>query len=293
MRRLIRQTTLTAALLLTLTPSADAAGPLPTASINEQGRAIAQQSAVIDVPAGSTVVVQKIVLQPGFSGLWPATVGDTVIMANHGTVATSPGCAGRELWEAGRVYLRRPGSGPADLLIENDGDEAAELVVIFFNARAGDSGDVPAIAATADGCAPRNTFSATELSRVVNHAHDTLEMEAGTQLVVQQFLVEPGFNFFWHKHPGPSMALQKAGTITEYKGCDDTRLWEPGYGYIHTPGHHGHDQMTAKNEGQETADLLVLWFNVPAWHPAPLVPRNVEPPPDGCPTASLVSSNRP
>lgn len=289
MRRLIRQITLAAALLLTFTPSADAAGPLPTASIDEQGRAIAQQSAVIDVPAGSTVVVQKIVLQPGFSGLWPATVGDTVILTRRGTVATSPGCAGQELWEAGRVYLRRPGSGPADLLVKNDGTEAAELIVTFFNPPPGQTGAAaPAVEPSAAGCAPRNTYTATELSRVVNHAHDTLEMEAGTQLVVQQFFVEPGFNFFWHKHPGPSMALQKAGTITEYKGCDDTRLWQPGYGYIHTPGHHGHDQMTAKNEGRDTADLVVLWFNVPAWHPAPLVPRNVEPPPSGCPTASLV-----
>jgi hypothetical protein len=81
--------------------------------------------------------------------------------------------------------------------------------------------------------------------------------------------------------------LQKTGTVTEYTSCTEQERWEPGYAYIHTPGHHGQHQETAKNEGKDTAVFDVIFFNVWDWHPAPLVPRDVQPPPAECPTASL------
>jgi hypothetical protein len=281
MRRLLVPSILTMALITTFAPNANGAGPLPIATVNEEGRVVAHKSAVIDVPAGSLIVVQKLVLQPGFSGLWPATTGDTLIAAKRGSVTTLAGCTDRQMWEAGHGYLRRPGDGPADLLVKNEGSEPAELIVVLFNAAS-------TVEPTAATCAPRGTFSATEMARVVNSFHDTLEMDAGKQVVIQSFLVEPGFNFFWHVHPGPTLQLQKAGTTTEYMGCTHRLVWQPGYGYIHTPGHHGREKMTAKNEGKETSELLSVWFNVPEWHPAPLVPRNVEPPPTGCPTRSII-----
>jgi hypothetical protein len=289
MRRLLLPSTLALVLLVTGAPAAKGAGPPYTASANEEGRGIAHESAVIDVPANSTVLVQKFVLQPGFSGLWPANRGDTLIVANSGALATFANCADKATWEAGHAYLRRAGAAPADLLVKNEGKEPVELVVAFFNAPAGQpKGSVPSLEPPAPGCAAQGTFSPTELGRVVNYSHDTLEMEAGKLVVVQSFLVEPGFNFWWHRHPGPTIVVQNAGTITEYMDCHHKVLWEPGFAYVHTPGHHGHGQMTAKNEGKETADFLVLFFNVPEWHPAGVPPRNVEPPPSECPTASMM-----
>jgi hypothetical protein len=84
------------------------------------------------------------------------------------------------------------------------------------------------------------------------------------------------------------MVVEQQGTMTEYFGCGATKLWEPGYVYHHHAGHHGQGKQTVKNAGEEAAVFTVVYFNVWEWHPAPLVPRDVEPPPAECPTASLV-----
>jgi hypothetical protein len=287
MRRFLLQSSLVLALLLTSVTAASG-GPRGTFSYNEEGRALAHSSATINVAANSTIVLQKFLLQPGFKGLWPAEAGNTLILVKHGALATYAHCTDKEMWEAGHAYFRPGGDGEAGVLVKNEGKEAAELVAAFFNAPSGQpAGAVPAAQSTAGECAAPGAFSPTEIGRVVTYGGGKIEMEAGKQVVVQSFLVEPGFNFFWHKHPGPTVVLQKRGTITEYMNCTEKLVWEPGYAYLHAPGHHGHAQETAKNEGKDTADFVVLFFNVPEWHPAPLVPRNVEPPPDGCPTASL------
>jgi hypothetical protein len=286
-RRLLLQGSLVLGLLLTSVPSAIGSGPPGTASANEEGRGIAHQSATIDVPAYSTVVVQKFVLPPGFSGLWPAAAGDTLILAKQGALATFLNCAEKQMWETGQIYLRAAGD-PKDLLVKNEGKDPAELIVTFFNAPPNQpKGAMPAAGTAGSGCAPRGSFTPTEMSRVVNYTSNTLEMEQGKLVVMQSFLVEPGFNFWWHRHPGPTIVLQRAGTIMEYMGCAHKLQWDPGYAYIHTPGHHGHSQETAKNEGKDTADFIVIFFNVPDWHPAGVPPRNVEPPPTECPTTSL------
>jgi hypothetical protein len=154
----------------------------------------------------------------------------------------------------------------------------ADLIVVSFNASRGDP--------VAGGAA--STAVSFAMSRGVAENDATFDIEAGKQVVVQSYIVEPGFNFFWHQHPGPTMIVEQQGTMTEYTGCGATKLWEPGYVYDHHAGHHGQGTQTVKNEGEETAVFMVVYFNVWEWHPAPLVPRDVEPPPAECPTASVV-----
>jgi quercetin dioxygenase-like cupin family protein len=270
--------------------SAAGRGPDGTFEYHEDGRAVASSNGAVDVQLGENIVFQTFVLEPGFNGLWPTHPGTTVVLVRRGTVATYLNCTHKEVWNAGRAYSRDAGRpGHANTLVKNEGKEPAELIVAFFGVPADQAaGEVPWAEPPATGeCAPRGTFSPTEVGRALTYDKAQLEIQAGKQLVMQSFAVEPGFNFFWHKHPGPTVVLQMSGTITEYTNCEETELWEPGYAYIHTPGHHGQNQETAKNEGKETAIFTVLFFNVPEWHPAPLVPRDVQPPPSGCPTASL------
>lgn len=277
-------------LLVLVSGSAATGGPPGTFEYHEDGRAIAHNNADIDIQVGSNVVLQTFALEPGFNGLWPTHPGNTLVLVKKGVVNTYLNCTDKEVWDTGHAYFRPAGrDGNQNTLVKNEGKEPAELIVAFFDVPSGEAaGAVPGNPDAAAGeCAPRGAFKATELGRVQSYDKGTLEMQAGKNVVVQSFVVEPGFNFFWHKHPGPTIVLQNSGTIMEYTNCKDRELWEPGYAYVHTPGHHGNNQETAKNEGKETAEFVVIFFNVPEWHPAPLVPRDVQPPPNGCPTASL------
>jgi quercetin dioxygenase-like cupin family protein len=289
MRKLFLVSALVSATLM-VSGSAAGRGPDGTFEYHEDGRGIAHSNAVIDVKQATTVVMQTFMLDPGFNGLWSTHPGDTLIVVKGGSLAAYANCADKEMWEGGHAYFRpagRPGHG--NTLIKNEGKAPAELVVTFFDVPSDQpAGSVPAAVPPAgETCAPPGTLTPTELSRVLTYDADKIEIQAGKNLVVQSFVVEPGFNFFWHKHPGPTLVFQNKGTITEYTTCTEQELWEPGYAYIHTPGHHGQNQETAKNEGKDTAEFVVIFFNVPEWHPAPLVPRDVQPPPSDCPTASL------
>ncbi len=289
MRRLPLSIALVAAVMM-LSTSAAIGGPPGTFEYHEVGRGMAHNSATIEEQLGQNVALQTLVLEPGFSGLWSTHPGDNLVIVKSGTVTAYRNCTDKEVWSTEHAYLRDAGQpGHANTLVKNEGKDPAELVVAFFGVPTDQpAGAVPwATAAPAGGCAPRGNFSPTELGRVLVYDKDQLEVKAGKKVVVQSFVVEPGFNFFWHTHPGPTIVLQKAGTIMEYTNCDKQELWEPGYAYIHTPGHHGQHQETAKNEGKETAIFDVIFFNVWEWHPSPLVPRDVQPPPSGCPPASL------
>ncbi|HEY3238391.1 MAG TPA: hypothetical protein VGL92_02415, partial [Acidimicrobiia bacterium] len=273
MRKLFLVIALASATLL-VPVSASSRGPDGTFEYHEDGRALAHSNAVIDVKGATNVVMQTFVLEPGFNGLWSTHPGDTLVVVKKGSLTTSPDCAGKEMWEAGHAYFLPAGSqGHGDTLVRNEAKEPVELIVTFFDVPSDQAaGTVPASEAPAGGtCAPPGALTPTELGRVLTYDADKLEIQAGKNIVVQSFVVEPKFNFFWHQHPGPTLVFQNKGTITEYTNCTERELWEPGYAYIHTPGHHGQHQETAKNEGKDTAEFVVIFFNVPEWHPAPLV----------------------
>jgi quercetin dioxygenase-like cupin family protein len=252
--------------------SAATAGPRGTFSYEENGRAAAHENAKLEQQAGKDLAVQTIVLQPGSEHLWPTS--DALLLVKQGTLSAYLDCTQKQMWETGHAYRHQ-----GQALLKNEGQKPAELVAIVLNV----SSEAPAGTA----CAQAATVSPTDLGRGAAYTDATIDVEAGKQVVVQSFVVEPGFNFWWHQHPGPTMIVQLRGEIMEYFNCTEKLVWEPGYVYHHTPGHHGHGKETAKNEGEETAVFMVLFFNVWDWHPSPLVPRNVEPPYEECPTMSL------
>jgi len=254
-------------LVLTSTPAM--AGPRNTAELKENGRGPAHENATLEQQAGKDFAIAEVSVRVG--DVLP--IENVIVLVIAGEVRAARNCTHQETWPAGHAY---PSPGPA--LLTNEGSQVADLVVISLNASRGH----PAVCGTA------STSRSVELSRGLAESDATLDIEAGKQVVVQSFVVEPGFNFFWHQHPGSTFIVEQQGTMTEYFGCGATKTWEPGYVYHHHAGHHGQGKQTVKNKGDIAAVFIVVYINVWEWHPAPLVPRDVAPPPAECPTASLV-----
>jgi quercetin dioxygenase-like cupin family protein len=254
-------------LVLTSTPAV--AGPRNTAELKEHARGPAHESAELAQQAGKDFAIAEVSVRVGDS----LPINDVIVLVKAGEVRAQRSCAQQETWSAGHSY---PSPGPA--LLTNEGRQVADLIVVSLNASR----------AHPPACGVASTARSVEMSRGVAESDVTFDIEAGKQIVVHSYVVEPGFNFFWHQHPGPTVIVQQKGTMTEYFGCGPTKTWEPGYVYHHHAGHHGQGKQTVKNESDEASVFMVVYFNVWEWHPAPLVPRNVEPPPTECPTASLV-----
>ena len=255
-------------LILTSTPAASAR-PRNIVELREDGRGSAHESATLAQAAGKDFSITRVDVRVGDS----LSIGNVIVLVKAGEVQAQRNCTHQETWPAGHFY-----SSPGPALLTNDGRQVADLIVISFNASRGD----PA------ACGASSTAVTLEVNRGVAESDATFDIEAGKQIVVQSYVVQPGFNFFWHRHPGPTMVVEQHGTMTEYFGCGATREWDPGVVYHHHAGHHGQGGQTVKNEGNEAAAFMVVYFNVWEWHPGPLVPGDVEPPPAECPTESLV-----
>jgi quercetin dioxygenase-like cupin family protein len=82
----------------------------------------------------------------------------------------------------------------------------------------------------------------------------------------------------WHKHPGPSLILVVAGTVTNYMGDDPTctgHAYTAGTGFIDAGGN---DVHTLRNEGSTTAETIAVQLL-----PRDAVRRIDEPAPGNCP----------
>jgi hypothetical protein len=255
------------AIVMAATPAF--AGPRNTAELKEDGRGPAHESAKFAQQSGKDFAIAAVSVRVG--DVFP--ISNVAVLVKAGEVRAQWNCRQGETWSKGHFY---PSPGPA--VLTNEGDQVADLIVVSFNAPRHD----------APACGATSTAWSVEMSRGVAESDATFDIEAGKQIVVHSYVVEPGFNFFWHQHPGPTVIVEQQGTMTEYFGCGATKVWEPGYVYHHHAGHHGQGKQTVKNEGDVAAVFMVVYFNVWEWHPAPLVPRDVEPPPADCPTASLV-----
>jgi hypothetical protein len=97
-----------------------------------------------------------------------------------------------------------------------------------------------------------------------------------TSLTVVENRVAPGGSLGWHSHPGPSLVIVKAGTLTFYDASDPTctpSVHSAGDAYVDE----GTDTHLARNEG--TVDAIVI---VTRLIPQGSAPRIDEPDPDTC-----------
>ncbi len=82
-----------------------------------------------------------------------------------------------------------------------------------------------------------------------------LRTKGQTDVSVVENRVAPGGTFGWHSHPGPSLIIVKAGTITFYRADDPTcspQIYQAGDALV-DPGNSVH---VGRNEG--TVDVVVI-----------------------------------
>ena len=92
-----------------------------------------------------------------------------------------------------------------------------------------------------------------------------ISAKGATDVHVLENIIAPGGTFGWHSHPGPSLVIVKAGTLSVYHGPDCTSQdFGPGSPLGSTFVDQGHDvHMVRNNSTTVTADAYVVSF-VPA-----------------------------
>jgi hypothetical protein len=93
---------------------------------------------------------------------------------------------------------------------------------------------------------------------------DILHVRDAQETVMQQILIGPGGHTGWHSHPGPAVALVKAGELTLYSSDDPTctgRTYSAGQAFVDSGQGHVH---IARNLSQtQNTEVLVTYFDVP------------------------------
>jgi len=87
----------------------------------------------------------------------------------------------------------------------------------------------------------------------------SLQQTQGTSsLYVQTNTWEPGGSTGWHSHPGHSLIIVTAGTVTDYEGHDRActpHVYTPGMGFVDRGGDHVH---LIRNEGTVPATTVAV-----------------------------------
>jgi hypothetical protein len=92
-----------------------------------------------------------------------------------------------------------------------------------------------------------------------------ISARGATNVHVLENIIAPGGTFGWHGHPGPSLVIVKAGTLSAYHAPDCTpEDFGPGSPNGSTFVDQGHDlHLVRNNSTTQTADVYVVSF-VPA-----------------------------
>ena len=86
-----------------------------------------------------------------------------------------------------------------------------------------------------------------------------LRTKGDSDVTVVENRVAPGGTFGWHSHPGPSLIIVKAGTLTFYHGDDPTctpAVYQAGDALVDT----GNDVHVGRNEGTTEVVVIVTRF---------------------------------
>jgi Cupin domain len=83
------------------------------------------------------------------------------------------------------------------------------------------------------------------------------------EVVVQEVTIAPGGTTGWHSHPGPTVVVVKAGTLTYVRAAGAECIATPysaGTAFVDSGQGHAH---TAFNLGAENLVLIATYFDVP------------------------------
>ena len=84
-----------------------------------------------------------------------------------------------------------------------------------------------------------------------------------SDVYVQSNTLAPDGSTGWHMHPGQSLVIVTAGTVTDYEGLDPEcrpHVYTKGMGFVDPGGEHVHN---IRNEGDVEARTIVVQF-IPA-----------------------------
>lgn len=108
----------------------------------------------------------------------------------------------------------------------------------------------------------------TEISKAVLKGGGPVEFKSGMETVVLKVTLEPGGSTGWHSHPDGGVFIVDKGTLTNYglngPACEAV-VAKAGEAYFVPP--HAHHPHLGKNNGTETLEITVYYFNVPPGQP--------------------------
>ena len=92
-----------------------------------------------------------------------------------------------------------------------------------------------------------------------------ININQATDVHIVENVIHPGGTFGWHSHPGPSLVVVKAGTLSVYHApdCATPQDFGPASVLGSTFIDQGHDLHMVRNNGTVDADVYVVSF-VPA-----------------------------
>jgi quercetin dioxygenase-like cupin family protein len=111
----------------------------------------------------------------------------------------------------------------------------------------------------------RATFqSPVDIKIKVEDGHqETIHVPNAQDTVVQQIVFAPGGSTGWHSHPGPAIALVKAGQLTLYSGDDPAcvgHTYSAGQAFVDSG--QGHAHIARNLSSTENAEVWVTYLDV-------------------------------
>lgn len=121
--------------------------------------------------------------------------------------------------------------------------------------------------AVATATQPRGIERA-EVSRGVLVGGGPVRFEPGTETVIVKLSMEPGGSTGWHGHPDGGVFIVDKGILSNYglngPACEAIET-KAGQAYFVPP--HAHHAHLGRNNGTETVELTIYYFNVPPGQP--------------------------
>ena len=159
------------------------------------------------------------------------------------------------------------------VLIAKERGKTARTIVLASIAVAG---LVTAVVRTAVATPPSNIVSGTVLARasfvesvdikfkVNDGSEEVIHAPEVRETVIQQIIIGPGGHTGWHSHPGPAVALIKAGALALYSSEDPTctpRIYLAGEAFVDSG--QGHVHLARNLSATENVEVWVTYFDVP------------------------------
>ncbi len=116
--------------------------------------------------------------------------------------------------------------------------------------------------------------------KVEDGSQEVIHVRNAQDTVMQQIVLGPRGHTGWHSHPGPAIALIKAGALTLYSGDDPTcsgRTYSAGQAFVDSG--QGHVHIARNLSTTDNAEVWVTYLDVPPGASA----RTDRPSPGNCP----------